>query len=83
MRTRMKKLRVLADRRAIRFPDFEFATFASPLALCISYTDAIESLLSQSVILPPELLIEIENFIEKKKGLGFTTKEEFSREAAR
>ncbi|MDH7478161.1 MAG: ribbon-helix-helix domain-containing protein [Candidatus Bathyarchaeota archaeon] len=48
-----------------------------------TYTDAIESLLSQSVILPPELLNEIESFIEKNRHLGFTTREEFIRDAVR
>jgi Arc/MetJ-type ribon-helix-helix transcriptional regulator len=48
-----------------------------------TYTDAIESLLSQSVILPPELLAEIEGFIEENKRLGFTTREELIRDAIR
>ncbi|MDH5690211.1 MAG: ribbon-helix-helix domain-containing protein [Candidatus Bathyarchaeota archaeon] len=48
-----------------------------------TYTDAIESLLGQSVILPPELLAQVENFIEEHKHLGYTTKEEFFRDAAR
>jgi len=48
-----------------------------------TYTDAIESLLSQSVILPPELLADIEGFIEKNKGLGYMTREEFIRDAVR
>jgi len=48
-----------------------------------TYTDAIESLLSQSVILPPELLAEIEGFIEKNRHLGYTTMEEFIRDAVR
>ena len=48
-----------------------------------TYTDAIEALLKESVILPPELLTQIQNFIEKNKQLGFTTKEEFIRDAAR
>lgn len=48
-----------------------------------TYTDAIESLLSQSVILPPELLNETENFIEANKQLGYTTREEFIRAALR
>lgn len=48
-----------------------------------TYTDAIESLLSQSVILPPELLNQIESFIEENKHLGFTTREEFIRDAVR
>jgi FtsZ-binding cell division protein ZapB len=48
-----------------------------------TYTDAIESLLSQSVILPPELLNQVESFIEENRHLGFTTKEEFIRDAVR
>jgi len=38
-----------------------------------TYTDAIENLLSNSVILPPELLAEVENFINKNKQRGYTT----------
>jgi len=48
-----------------------------------TYTDAIENLLSQSVILPPELLAEIEGFIEENRHLGYTTREEFIRDAVR
>jgi len=48
-----------------------------------TYTDAIESLLSQSVILPPELLAQIESFIEENRNLGFTAREEFIRDAVR
>jgi len=48
-----------------------------------TYTDAVESLLTQSVILPPELLTETENFIDINKQLGFTTREEFIRDAIR
>jgi Arc/MetJ-type ribon-helix-helix transcriptional regulator len=48
-----------------------------------TYQDAIEAMLNQSVILPPELLAQIENFIEENKQLGYTTKEEFIRDAIR
>jgi hypothetical protein len=48
-----------------------------------TYQDAIEVMLNQSVILPTELLAEIENFIETNKHLGFTTREEFIHDAAR
>jgi hypothetical protein len=48
-----------------------------------TYTDAIENLLSQSVILPPELLAQVENFIEENRHLGYTTREEFIRDAVR
>jgi metal-responsive CopG/Arc/MetJ family transcriptional regulator len=48
-----------------------------------TYQDAIEAMLSRSVILPPELLAEIENFIEENKRLGFITREEFIRDTAR
>ncbi len=48
-----------------------------------TYTDAIESLLSQSIILPPELLLQIEEFIEENRHLGYTTREELIRDAVR
>lgn len=48
-----------------------------------TYTDAIESLLSQSVIMPPELLAEVESFVEENRHLGYTTREEFVRDAVR
>jgi hypothetical protein len=48
-----------------------------------TYQDAIEAMLNQSVILPLELLAEIEKFIAEDKRLGFTTREEFIRDAAR
>jgi len=48
-----------------------------------TYQDAIAALLSQSVVLPPELLREVENFIEKNKRKGYTRKEEFIRQAIR
>lgn len=48
-----------------------------------TYQDAIEATLNQSVILPTELLAQIENFIEENKHLGFTTREEFIRDATR
>lgn len=48
-----------------------------------TYTDAVEALLKQSVVLPVELLSEIESYIDKNKRLGYTTREEFIRDAAR
>ena len=48
-----------------------------------TYQDAIAALLSHSVVLPPELLEEVENFIEKNKHKGYTRKEEFIRQAIR
>jgi len=48
-----------------------------------TYTDAVETLLKQTVVLPPEVLTQIENFIRTNKHLGYTTIEEFIRDAAR
>ncbi|MEM2971493.1 MAG: ribbon-helix-helix domain-containing protein [Candidatus Bathyarchaeia archaeon] len=48
-----------------------------------TYQDAIEALLTQSVIAPPELLREVEEFITKNKHKGYTRKEEFIRQAIR
>ncbi len=48
-----------------------------------AYGDAIEALIHRSVILPPGLLREIEEFVKSNKKLGYLTKEDFVREAAR
>jgi len=48
-----------------------------------TYGDAVEALLHKSVVMPPEILQEVEDFIEKNKQFGYSTKEEFIREAAR
>jgi metal-responsive CopG/Arc/MetJ family transcriptional regulator len=48
-----------------------------------TYQDAIEALLNQSVILPPELLREVDAFIEKNRHKGYTRREEFIRQAVR
>lgn len=48
-----------------------------------TYTDAIESLLSRSVILPADLLCEVERVIREKHEIGYTTREEFIRDAVR
>lgn len=48
-----------------------------------TYTDAVETLLKQTVVVPPEVLTQIENFIQANKQLGYTTIEEFIRDAAR
>ncbi len=48
-----------------------------------TYQDAINALLEQSVILPPEVIAKVENFIEENKDTGFTNKEDFVRDAIR
>ena len=48
-----------------------------------TYQDAINSLLQESVMLPAELIAQTQNFIEENRQLGFTTKEEFVRDAIR
>jgi metal-responsive CopG/Arc/MetJ family transcriptional regulator len=40
-------------------------------------------MLNQSVILPPELLREVDTFIEKNRHKGYTRREEFIRQAIR
>ena len=46
-----------------------------------TYQDALEALLNQSAILPPELLRRVDEFIEGNKQLGYITRMEFIREA--
>ena len=48
-----------------------------------TYTDAVEALLKQSIVLPPELLDQIENFIETHRNLGYMSREELIRDATR
>jgi hypothetical protein len=48
-----------------------------------TYQDAISALINESVILPQELLTQTQAFVEENKHLGFTTKEEFIRDAIR
>ena len=48
-----------------------------------TYQDAINALLQQSVILPPEVIAKVINFIEENKDVGFTNKEDFVRDAIR
>jgi Arc/MetJ-type ribon-helix-helix transcriptional regulator len=48
-----------------------------------TYTDAIEQLLSNSVILPKELLAEVENYVRENKHRGYISREDFIRDAIR
>lgn len=48
-----------------------------------TYQDAINALINESVILPQEVLEQIQGFVDENKSLGFTTKEEFIRDAIR
>jgi Arc/MetJ-type ribon-helix-helix transcriptional regulator len=48
-----------------------------------TYQDAIEALLKQSVLLPQEMLEEVERFLEANRHLGFSSREEFVRHAVR
>ena len=48
-----------------------------------TYQDAINALLQQSVILPTEVIVRVENFIEENKDRGFANKEDFVRDAIR
>lgn len=48
-----------------------------------TYQDAINALINESVILPQELLAQVQSFMDENKHLGFTTREEFIRDAIR
>jgi len=48
-----------------------------------TYSDGIEAILDKSVMLSPELLREVENFVKVNANLGYTTKEEFVQDAIR
>jgi hypothetical protein len=42
-----------------------------------TYNDALEALLNNSIMLPPELSQKVEDFIEKNKHKGYKSKDEF------
>ena len=48
-----------------------------------TYSDAIDALLSKSVILPAELLDHVVSYIKTNVQLGYTTEEEFVQDAIR
>ncbi len=48
-----------------------------------TYQDAINALLKESVMLPPELIQQAQAFVEENRQFGFTTKEELIRDAIR
>jgi hypothetical protein len=48
-----------------------------------TYSDAIEALLNCSITLQPEILAEVEKYINENKPQGYITREEFIAEAAR
>ena len=48
-----------------------------------TYSDAIEVVLSRSVMLSPELMSQIETFTKENPQLGYCTLEEFVQDAVR
>jgi len=48
-----------------------------------TYDSTITALLTRSIKLPKETIMEVEEFINENKHLGYTTKEEFIKEAVR
>lgn len=48
-----------------------------------TYQDAMQCLLDSSVVLPPEVLTEIDKVIKENKQWGYPTREEFVRDATR
>jgi len=48
-----------------------------------TYDDAIEGILSKSVMLSPDLLREVESFIKENPQLGYANREELIQDAVR
>jgi uncharacterized HAD superfamily protein len=48
-----------------------------------TYTEAVEAILNKSVMLPEELLFEIEELISNNKSLGYVSSEDFLKDAVR
>jgi len=49
----------------------------------VTYSEAIETLLNSSITLNPNLIAEVEKYINENKQQGYLTKEEFIAEATR
>jgi len=49
----------------------------------LTYADALRIILQSSVTLPKELLNKVDEIIKERKDLGYTTREDFVRDAVR
>jgi len=49
----------------------------------LTYADALRIILQSSVTLPKELLSKVDEVIKERKDLGYTTREDFVRDAVR
>ena len=49
----------------------------------LTYADALRIILQSSVTLPKELLNKVDEMIKERKDLGYTTREDFVRDAVR
>jgi len=78
---RMKTLRISDE--AHRKLTATLGTIMAQTGKMQTYQDAIQGLLGSSVVLPPEVLSEIDRFIKENKQLGYPTREEFIRDATR
>jgi hypothetical protein len=48
-----------------------------------TYSDVIEALISSSITLSPDLIAEVEKYVDENKQQGYMTREEFIAEATR
>ena len=76
--------------KAIKISDQSHAELTSIVGQLIAesgqmktYENAIQALLHCSIVMPLKFVAAIEDFLETNKQLGYSTKEEFVREAAR
>ncbi len=51
--------------------------------IILTSQDDLNALLSEPITLPPELIVQTQTFIDENRQLGYTTKEEFVRDAIR
>lgn len=77
----MKTLRI--SDKVHRKLTVSLGTLMAQIGKTQTYQDTMDALLKESLMLSPELLAQVENFIEKNKHFGYTTKEVFIRDAIR
>jgi len=81
MVTYMKTIRI--DDETYKRLTVTLGTLMAQTKRMVTYSEAIEALLNRSITLNPDLIAEVEKYINENKQQGYLTREEFIAEATR
>ena len=81
MVTYMKTIRI--DDETYKRLTVTLGTLMAQNKRMVTYSEAIEALLNRSITLNPDLIAEVEKYINENKQQGYITREEFIAEATR